>query len=208
MFKIPKEIGRASPFFIHYLILCHFSNQSSGSATEKFKGWKWITSESSVFVLGKFWCDVCVCLRCFLKDCGLGKKKGLQSTKKALYIPPANHLRYLWRWINHYIIVKVHKVPGSWSNTAPTLHSSLRGHWCSDWSLNRSDWEKEKDYACQTQSIRRAGWSNVCSKSQIVSARLKRKNRRKMFPALAAWRTILFHPGSQTDRPVNMLWDE
>lgn len=84
---------------------------------------------------------------------------------------PAKHLRYLWRWINHYIIAKVHKVPGSWSNTASALHSGLQGI---DALIDRRMEVERKKGLRLSNAVNTAGrWSNVCSKSQIVSAKLK-----------------------------------
>lgn len=89
----------------------------------------------------------------------------------------ANHLRYLWRWINHYIIVEVHEVPGSWSNT---LHFIAVYRALMLWLIAEWKWlERRKGLRLSNVVNTPDRWSNVCSKSQIVSAKLKRKNRQK-----------------------------
>lgn len=92
------------------------------------------------------------------------------------YTPcPANHLRYLWRWINHYIIAEVHKVPGSWSNT---LHFIAVCRALMLWLIAEWKWlERRKGLRLSNAVNTPDRWSNVCSKSQIVSAKLKRRNR-------------------------------
>lgn len=68
-------------------------------------------------------------------------------------------------------------MPGSWSNTASALHSSLQSiDALIDRRMEVTGKKKKKDYACQMQSICQAGGQNVCRKSQIVSAKLKRNN--------------------------------
>lgn len=103
-------------------------------------------------------------------------KRKRAAVSKTHYIPrPANHLRYLWRWINHYIIVKVHKVPGSWSNT---LHFIAVCRALMLWLIAEWKWlERRKGLRLSNWVNTPCRWSNVCSKSQIVSAKLKRKNR-------------------------------
>lgn len=64
-----------------------------------------------------------------------------------------------------------------------------------------------------SNAVNTAGrWSNVCSKSQIVSAKLKgEEEERKKLELDQKKKKNSFTPrtiSTQTDRPANMWWDE
>lgn len=83
------------------------------------------TSKSSVFISSS---DACCSFKGWrvrvMKRTAVDQKKKQNKTAH-----PENHLRYLWRWINHDIMAKVGKVAGCrWSNARRlALHSGPRG---------------------------------------------------------------------------------